>query len=139
MINVVNARAGTGTQAHSDAVVVAGKTGSAQASPLKRPMRDELGRIVKDDGGRVKWIRVEPIGTHEAPNSEVPWYRGTPTREDKLAHAWFIGFAPADHPKLAFAVLVEYGGSGGAAAGALGKKLLDACIAHGYLAPNRRA
>jgi hypothetical protein len=34
--------------------------------------------------------------------------------------------------------MVEYGGSGGAAAGTLGKKLLDACIAHGYLAPAPR-
>ncbi|MBI4341382.1 MAG: penicillin-binding protein 2 [Candidatus Omnitrophica bacterium] len=28
-------------------------------------------------------------------------------------HAWFIGFCPVDHPRLAFAVMAEYGGSGG--------------------------
>jgi penicillin-binding protein 2 len=32
------------------------------------------------------------------------------------SHGWFAGFAPADDPQLAFAVLVEHGGSGGASA-----------------------
>ena len=27
-------------------------------------------------------------------------------------HSWFIGFAPADHPQIAIAVVVERGGSG---------------------------
>jgi cell division protein FtsI/penicillin-binding protein 2 len=138
MIRVVNTQAGTGRQAHNAQLLVAGKTGSAQASPLKRPLRDELGRIVKDEKGRVQRVPVEPLGTHAAPNPEAPWYRGTPGNEQRIAHAWFIGFAPAEQPKVAFAVLVEYGGSGGAAAGALGGKLVDACIAHGYLTPSSR-
>jgi penicillin-binding protein 2 len=32
------------------------------------------------------------------------------------SHGWFAGFAPADEPQVAFAVLVEHGGSGGASA-----------------------
>ncbi|MDX8404473.1 MAG: penicillin-binding protein 2 [Mariprofundaceae bacterium] len=31
-------------------------------------------------------------------------------------HAWFMGYAPFDHPKVAFAVFVEHGGHGGSAA-----------------------
>jgi len=31
-------------------------------------------------------------------------------------HAWFIGFAPFEHPQIAFAVFVEHGGHGGSAA-----------------------
>jgi penicillin-binding protein 2 len=27
-------------------------------------------------------------------------------------HAWFVGFAPADHPKIVVAVLIEFGGHG---------------------------
>ena len=45
----------------------------------------------------------------------------------------YIGFAPADNPQVAFAVMVEYGGSGGYAAGAVAKKALEACVDHGYL------
>jgi penicillin-binding protein 2 len=33
-----------------------------------------------------------------------------------LPHGWFIGFAPKDKPRIALAVLVEHGGSGGEAA-----------------------
>jgi penicillin-binding protein 2 len=32
---------------------------------------------------------------------------------DQNDHAWFVGFAPAGAPKIAFAVLVEHGGHGG--------------------------
>ena len=31
-------------------------------------------------------------------------------------HAWFVGYAPADHPEVAFAVLLEEAGHGGTAA-----------------------
>jgi penicillin-binding protein 2 len=31
-------------------------------------------------------------------------------------HAWFVGYAPADDPKIVVAVLLEFGGSGGRAA-----------------------
>ena len=33
-------------------------------------------------------------------------------RYDKVAHSWFIGFAPINHPRVAFAVIVENGGYG---------------------------
>jgi penicillin-binding protein 2 len=32
------------------------------------------------------------------------------------SHGWFAGFAPADDPQVAFAILVEHGGSGGVSA-----------------------
>ena len=48
-------------------------------------------------------------------------------------HAWFIGYAPADHPQIAFAVLVEYGEAGGRVAGPIAHDLLVDCIKHGYL------
>jgi cell division protein FtsI/penicillin-binding protein 2 len=51
----------------------------------------------------------------------------------EFTHSWFIGYAPADNPKIAFAVMVEYAGAGGAAAVPMAKQVLEACIAHGYL------
>jgi cell division protein FtsI/penicillin-binding protein 2 len=33
-----------------------------------------------------------------------------------LPHGWFIAFAPEEKPRIAIAVLVEHGGSGGEAA-----------------------
>lgn len=40
-------------------------------------------------------------------------------------HAWFIAFAPADHPRIAVAVLVENGGHGSQAAAPIARRLFD--------------
>lgn len=37
---------------------------------------------------------------------------GTAEQEEKLSHGWFIGFAPANDPKIAISVIVENKGSG---------------------------
>jgi penicillin-binding protein 2 len=39
-------------------------------------------------------------------------------------HAWFVGFAPADNPKVVVAVLIENGGHGGSAAAPIAQALL---------------
>ena len=43
----------------------------------------------------------------------------------KETHAWFVGFAPLEDPKIAVCVIVEEGGSGGKAAAPIGRKLFD--------------
>lgn len=43
-------------------------------------------------------------------------------------HAWYMGFAPADNPQIAVAVLLEKGGSGGAVAGPIAKAIYDAYL-----------
>ena len=51
-------------------------------------------------------------GTHaQIPGIQVAGKTGTAQVQGKPAHAWFIGFAPADGPRYAIAVLVENGGS----------------------------
>jgi len=47
--------------------------------------------------------------------------------------SWFIGFAPATDPKIAFAVLVENGGQGAKAAAPIAAKLVAKAAALGYL------
>jgi peptidoglycan glycosyltransferase len=44
-------------------------------------------------------------------------------------HSWFIGFAPADDPQVAIAVLVESGGSGAARASPIAGKLMTRYLA----------
>ncbi|MEN3027227.1 MAG: penicillin-binding protein 2 [Chlorobiota bacterium] len=41
-------------------------------------------------------------------------------------HAWFIGFAPRQHPRIAFCVMVENAGFGGAVAAPMARQLLEA-------------
>ncbi len=48
-------------------------------------------------------------------------------------HAWFIGFAPVDNPEIAFALIIEHGGSGGGVAAPVAKNILE-----GYLIKKRQ-
>ncbi len=50
-------------------------------------------------------------------------------RED---HAWFVGYAPAEAPKVAFVVALEHAGSGTAAAGPVAKRLVLRMLELGY-------
>lgn len=43
-------------------------------------------------------------------------------------HAWYIGFAPAENPQIAVAVIVEKGGSGGRVAAPIAKAMYDAYL-----------
>jgi penicillin-binding protein 2 len=52
-------------------------------------------------------------------------YKDARVAERLKDHAWFIAFAPADHPTIALAVLVENGGFGGAAAAPIARRALD--------------
>jgi penicillin-binding protein 2 len=46
------------------------------------------------------------------------------TQDPLHTHAWFVGFAPADQPKIVVAVLIEFGGHGGHAA-RLASKIIE--------------
>jgi penicillin-binding protein 2 len=125
MINVVNAEAGTGHPAHMDNLLVAGKTGTAQASKLRDKETVVNGQLVR--------IPRVPASA-DNPKTDTPWYRGWGEDGTSLNHGWFIGFAPANKPQVAFAVMIEYGGSGGFA-GHVATKVLERCIDHGYVKP----
>lgn len=138
MFLVVNSRAGTGTFLHRDDIVVCGKTGTAQAVPLKVAQRDAAGHRVRDAKNEIVYD-TPTIGTPLDLNKEMPWYRGQ-ARDDgvSLHHAWFIGFAPRENPQIALAVLMEYGDSGGHDTSPIVHAILDACIKQGYLAPRNQ-
>jgi penicillin-binding protein 2 len=87
MWRVVN-DSGTGTKGQVPGVVVAGKTGTAQA-----------------------------------------WTDG-----EKDDNAWFIAFAPYDHPKIALAVIVQGGKAGNDVAAPIAAKIIEESLAldHGY-------
>jgi cell division protein FtsI/penicillin-binding protein 2 len=134
MFRVVNGRAGTGKALVAadkllQSAMICGKTGTAQAARFMVPVRDESGKIVRKPDGKPKLQEVEP-STAEKINPQAPWYR---MADGRLDHAWYVGFAPADHPQVAFAVLVEYGGSGGVAAASVARAALEDCISRGYL------
>lgn len=46
--------------------------------------------------------------------------------KDERDHAWFAGYAPADRPQIAFAVVIEHGGHGGTSAAPVVRAVLEA-------------
>ena len=75
-------------------------------------------------------------GTAEVPAQRVD-LDGDGTAETRVAEgnmAWFVGFAPRDKPRVAFAVVVEYTpGHGGDTAGPIAADVVLECKRHGYL------
>ena len=78
---------------------------------------------------KVKAMMVEVVkngtGTATAINGiEVAGKTGSAENPHGKAHAWFVGFAPAQNPKIAVAVVVENAGSGGAVAGPIARDVI---------------
>lgn len=60
----------------------------------------------------------------DVPGLAIAGKTGTAENPRGDAHSWFIGFAPAEDPGLAVAVLVEHGGYGSAAAAPIARDVL---------------
>ena len=55
--------------------------------------------------------------------------------KDDSTHAWFVGFAPVDEPRIAIAVMLDRGGRGGRVAGPLGSKIMEAALTPEFNSP----
>ncbi|MCX5654317.1 MAG: penicillin-binding transpeptidase domain-containing protein [Planctomycetota bacterium] len=99
---------------------------------LMAVLRDGLTAVVNEQGGT-------GYATAYLPDIRFAGKTGTAQSGRSDPHAWFAGFAPAENPRVAFAVIVEYGGHGGTAAGPVAREIVKACQAHGYLADRPRS
>jgi penicillin-binding protein 2 len=50
-------------------------------------------------------------------------------------HAWFAGYAPADDPRIAFAVVIEHGGHGGTSAAPVVRAVLEVFFSEEFRSP----
>jgi penicillin-binding protein 2 len=91
-------------------------------------LRDGLRAVVNETGGTAH-------STVYLPDIAIAGKTGTaqPGGPNSTPHAWFAGYAPADNPRIAFAVIVEHGGHGGKAAGPIAREIVRKCQAFGYL------
>jgi cell division protein FtsI/penicillin-binding protein 2 len=129
-----------------DGWTLCGKTGSATAHPwptsYRVPFTDAAGRkgvsIVREGAAEPAIARAQadnPGAIIDASRVEVAsrWPPHPPEDGENHSHAWFGAYlqrlGPDGHPdysqqpKLAFAVLVEFGGSGGQVSGPLAKQV----------------
>jgi penicillin-binding protein 2 len=94
-------------------------------------LRADLERVVADPEG----TGYKTVGT---PQIAIAGKTGTAeVGKGKADHAWFAGFAPAQDPRIAFAIVLEHAGSGGRAAGPIARQLVEALLADGVLEPAR--
>jgi penicillin-binding protein 2 len=84
---------------------------------IMKLIREGMRRVVESPGGTGGLARIPGIvsagktGTAENPHGKE--------------HAWYIGFAPFDHPTIAVAVLVENAGYGGVTAAPIAGKVMQ--------------
>lgn len=62
------------------------------------------------------------------PGMKVAGKTGTAEVETGESHSWFVGFVPADDPKIAISVIVEHGGVGGVAAASIFREIAQKAI-----------
>ena len=100
MYDVVNAIDGTANKAkfNLDGMRMGGKTGTTQVRRIS--MKERKSGIISD--------------------SRLPWRLRN--------HALFIGYAPADNPRYAVAVVVEHGSSGAGVAAPIASKILQEAL-----------
>lgn len=90
-------------------------------------LREGMRRVVQEAGGTGALARIPGVvsggktGTAENPHGED--------------HAWYIGFAPFDEPKIAVAVMLENAGFGGSKAAPIAEKVMEKYL-FGELRPN---
>lgn len=101
---------------------------SANYGSLYQPISSQTASQVRDAMVQV----VEAGSGFEAKIPGVQLAAKTGTAETGVGqapHAWFVAFAPADHPRIAVVVIVEHGGEGAFVAAPLAKQILQAALA----------
>ena len=127
---------GQGTVATTPLTMAMVAAAVASGGPMLEP--HAAAQIVDQDGRVVREIGAKPWKTSMSPQTAqalnqmmravvqrgtatnariggvtVAGKTGTAQNDQGAPHAWFIGFAPAEQPRYAVAVLVENGGAGG--------------------------
>ena len=94
-------------------------------------IREGMRAAVELPGGTGSLARI--------PGIESAGKTGTAENPHGKDHAWYIGFAPFDNPKIAVAVLLENSGFGGAKAAPLARALMHRYLFGETLQPERAA
>ncbi len=91
-------------------------------------VRKGMWRVVNDSGTGAR-AKVPGVTVAGKTGTAQAWTDGK-----KDDNAWFIAFAPYDHPKLALAVIVQGGKAGGDVAAPIAAKIIEESLAleHGY-------
>ncbi len=92
-------------------------------------IKDALSGVVNEPGGTAhgSMSQLVMIGGKTGTAQVVGKKKGM-SGEKYMDHAWFVAFAPVDHPTIALSVFVEHGGHGASAAAPIAKKAIEAYL-----------
>jgi penicillin-binding protein 2 len=112
----------------------ASNTSQHSSNPIPGLQQETLKAITLS----LQHVTSTPTGTayraFESSKIDVAGKTGTAqTGSGGADHAWFAGFAPADRPQIAFAVVVEHAGSGATHAAPVARELLQYMIEAGWM------
>lgn len=100
---------------------------------------DAMEKVVHAPRGTAHYAMGRELAYRMAGKTGTSQVRGMAQDEEKALdiedvayrfrdHALFVGFAPMEEPRIAVAVLVEHGGSGGSVAGPIVREVVDAYL-----------
>ena len=88
---------------------------SPQTANTVQALMEEVVEWGTGTAGKVRGVRIAgKTGTAENPHG--------------LAHAWFIGLAPVEKPRIVVVVIVENGGSGGTVAAPIARRIFEEAL-----------
>ncbi|MGH7136597.1 MAG: peptidoglycan D,D-transpeptidase FtsI family protein [Pirellulales bacterium] len=94
-------------------------------------VRRGLEQVVADrQGTAYATVRLDAL--------EIAGKTGSAENATGKGHAWFAGFVPAERPRYAFAVVIEYGGGGAETAGPIARRLVEKMHSLGYFSRRSR-
>jgi len=94
--------------------------------PWLKPVSSQQAAQIKE-----AMVKTVSFGTGRAvriTGIQVAGKTGSAENPQGDTHAWFIGFAPAEKPEIAVAVIVENAGSGGSVAAPIARKVMAAAL-----------
>ena len=114
-----------------DLRLVGGKPPKSQAVAVN-PMTFKLVNLALEDAvndGTAKTAAVRGIQVAGKTGTAQVFKHSAGIDADELPkaerdHAWLVGYAPSDHPTIAFAIVVEHGGHGGTSAAPIARDVL---------------
>jgi beta-lactamase regulating signal transducer with metallopeptidase domain len=92
-------------------------------------LREGMRLVVNDDSSTGKAARSDKIIIAGKTGTAQNWRRDANGAKQDDNHGWFIGFAPFENPKLAFAIIKNGARSGGGDCGPIAKRIVEETLA----------
>jgi beta-lactamase regulating signal transducer with metallopeptidase domain/beta-lactamase class D len=103
----------------------AGELTAAAVGQLREGMR----LVVNADSGTGKAAKSDKVIIAGKTGTAQNWRRDANGAKQVDNHGWFIGFAPFENPKLAFAIIKNGAKSGGGDCGPIAKRIVEEALA----------